>query len=44
MQQGGFEQPSCTGEAHDIWIQQAEREKGKNNYNNFFLILDSVPE
>ena len=44
MQQGGFEQPSCTGEAHDIWIQQAGREKGKNNYDKFFLILDSVPE
>ena len=44
MQKRGFEQPSCTREARDIWIQQAEREKGKNNYDNFFLILDSVPE
>ena len=44
MQQGGFEQPSCIGEDHDIWIQQDGREKGKNNYDKFFLILDSVPE
>ena len=44
MQHGGFEQPSCTGEAHDIGIQQDGREKGKNSYDNLFLILNSVPE
>ena len=44
MQQGGFEQPSCIGEAHDIGIQQDGRQKGKNNYDNLFLILNLVLE
>lgn len=43
MQQGGFEQPSCVGQAHYIRIQQAQREKGKGRFD-IFLILSSVPE